>query len=169
MVLWFSASVALLICTLVLRASWLRSLLEQPWIVLVGKRSYAMYLIHVLVIHSVERLASLLNASKWYVVVPVAYLASFAGATILFYTVERPCLAYGRKLSKRIRAREDEQLRSDLPGLPYSTRHVQSNNSVEPIEREEPGVPNAFPDEEKEASMRIELSWPLASTEEENS
>jgi peptidoglycan/LPS O-acetylase OafA/YrhL len=99
----FSASIALLIGTLVLHASWLRSILEHPWIVIIGRRSYAMYLTHVLVLHAVEKLMTLFHASLWYTVVPVTYLLSFAAATILFYLVERPCLTYGHRLSKRIR------------------------------------------------------------------
>ncbi len=99
----FSASIALLIGTLVLQASWLRSLLSHPWIVLIGKRSYAMYLIHVLVLHTVEKLLSIVHASRWYTVVPVTYFLSFCGAVILYSVVERPCLSYGHRLSKNIR------------------------------------------------------------------
>jgi peptidoglycan/LPS O-acetylase OafA/YrhL len=101
-ILLFALSVALLIGNLVLHPSWLRGLLEHPWIVLAGKRSYAMYLIHVLVIHVMERALAPLHVLVWYVVIPVSFLASFAGATVLFYLVEHPCLAYGRKISKRI-------------------------------------------------------------------
>ena len=108
-ILVFSASISLLIGTLVLRASWLRSILEHPWIVIIGKRSYAMYLIHVLVLHSVQKLADILHANFWYTVIPVTYLLSFAGATVLFYLVERPCLAFGQRLSKRFR--EEDSLK----------------------------------------------------------
>src|SRR5437588_6877258 len=45
-VLLFSASVALLIASLVLRAGWLRTFFENRMLVYIGKRSYAMYLIH---------------------------------------------------------------------------------------------------------------------------
>ena len=99
----FSAATALLIGTLVLHSSWLRSVLEYPWIVIIGKRSYSMYLIHVLVLHAVEKLMAAVHARQWYTVVPATYLLSFLGATILFYLVERPCLAYGQRLSKKIR------------------------------------------------------------------
>jgi peptidoglycan/LPS O-acetylase OafA/YrhL len=167
LLLWFSASVAMLIGTLVLRTSWLRTLLEHPWIVLAGKRSYAMYLIHVLVIHAVERFATLLHVCKWYTIVPAAYLASFAGATVLFYTVERPCLAYGRTLSKRIRERQHQQPQGTLSRLPPAPASDSLNGAVTPIEREEPGVPNAFANDNEELKSRVGLSWPIASAEEE--
>jgi peptidoglycan/LPS O-acetylase OafA/YrhL len=147
LVLLFSASIALLIGTLVLRASWLRSLLEHPWIVLAGKRSYAMYLIHVLVIHAVEKLATLLHVSLWYMVIPAVYLLSFAGATVLFYLVERPCLAYGRGLSKRMRERRLLASKNAVSGMPDSFSSAPLEGAVAPIEREEQGVPNAFADD----------------------
>jgi peptidoglycan/LPS O-acetylase OafA/YrhL len=108
----FSASIALLIGALVLHPSPVRSILEHPWIVLIGKRSYAMYLIHVLVLHAVEKLAGIAHATLWYAVVPATYLLSFACATILYAVVERPCLSYGHRLSNRIRDEGARKARS---------------------------------------------------------
>ena len=102
-VLFFSAGVTLLVGALVLEGSWLRSLLEQRWIVTFGKRSYSMYLIHVLVINFVERVLVQGGWSKTYIVIPVAYLLSFGGATVIYYSVERPCVRYGRKLAAGMR------------------------------------------------------------------
>jgi peptidoglycan/LPS O-acetylase OafA/YrhL len=110
-VLFFSAFVTLLIGTLVLRRSWLRSLLERRWIVTCGKRSYAMYLIHVLVIDAVERVGLREWALRWYVVIPVAYGLSFLGATAIFYAVEQPCMQYGRRAARGMR----ESLTKRLP------------------------------------------------------
>jgi peptidoglycan/LPS O-acetylase OafA/YrhL len=154
-VILFSASIALLIGTLVLRTSGLRTVLEHPWIVLVGKRSYAMYLIHVLVIHAVERIATLLHACVWYTVIPFAYLLSFAGATVLFYMVERPCLAFGRNMSKEMRARSASGSRGAVPEMLSSLSATPIEHTVEPIEREEPGVPNAFAKDESEVSSQV--------------
>ena len=154
LVLLFSASVALLIGTLVLNTSWLRSFLELPWIVLVGKRSYAMYLIHVLIIHAVERVAARLHVGVWYTVVPAAYLVSFAGATLLFYLVERPCLSYGRRLSKNLSERQSSGFRSAAFEVASSFASKSLEGAVAPIERDEPGVPNAFAEDEKEVSSR---------------
>ena len=110
-VLFFSACVTLLIGTLVLRQSWLRTLLEGRWIVTCGKRSYAMYLIHVLAIDAVERIGARTGGLRWYVVIPVAYGASFLGATAIFYAVERPCVKYGRRVARGMR----ESLTKRLP------------------------------------------------------
>jgi peptidoglycan/LPS O-acetylase OafA/YrhL len=168
LVLLFSASVALLIGTLVLRVSWLRTLLEHPWIVIVGKRSYAMYLIHVLVIHAVERIATLLHACVWYTVVPAAYLLSFAGATLLFYLVERPCLAYGRRLSKRMHESQDFVSQSAVSGLSFSFASVPLELAVAPIERDEPGVPNAFLNNPEEESKEVRAICQSVPSQEEN-
>ncbi len=146
LVLLVSSAIAILIGTLVLRASWLRGLLEHPWVVIVGKRSYAMYLIHVLVIHSVEGLLRLLHACVWYTVVPAAYLVSFAGATVLFYSVERPCLAYGRRLSKRMRDRQIHVSESVVSRMSSSLALAPFANTVAPIERMDSAVPNAYAD-----------------------
>jgi len=102
-VLFFSAGVTLLVGALVLRRSWLRTFLERPWMVTFGKRSYSMYLIHVLVINSVERVPVKEAGTHWYVVIPAAYLLSFGGATVIYYAVERPCVRYGRKLAAAMR------------------------------------------------------------------
>ena len=110
-VLFFSAGVTLLIGTLVLRRSWLRTLLEGRWIVTCGKRSYAMYLIHVLAINAVERIGVRTGGLRRYVVIPVAYGVSFLGATAIFYAVERPCVKYGRKVARGMR----ESLTKRLP------------------------------------------------------
>jgi peptidoglycan/LPS O-acetylase OafA/YrhL len=110
-VLLFSACVTLLIGTLVLRRSWLRSLLEGRWIVTCGKRSYAMYLIHVLVIDFVERVGARTGGLRWYVVIPVAYGLSVLGATVIFYAVERPCTKFGRRAARGMR----ESLTKRLP------------------------------------------------------
>lgn len=102
-VLFFSGCVTLLIGTLVLRRSWLRSLLEGRWIVTCGKRSYAMYLIHVLAIDAVERISGRVGGLRWYWVIPVAYGVSFLGATAIFYALERPCVKYGRRVARGMR------------------------------------------------------------------
>jgi peptidoglycan/LPS O-acetylase OafA/YrhL len=110
-VLFFSACVTLLIGTLVLRRSWLRAGLEARWIVTCGRRSYAMYLIHVLVIDFVERVEMRGWTLRWYVVIPMAYGLSFLGATVIFYAVEQPCVRYGRRAARGMR----ESLTKRLP------------------------------------------------------
>jgi hypothetical protein len=127
-----------------------------------------MYLIHVLVIHTVETILTLLHACTWYAVVPAAYLVSFAGATVLFYLVERPCLAYGRKLSKRMR--ESQASRSESAASRMSFSHLSNpmESAITPIEREEPGVPNDFANEVSEGSGEATLSWAGTSSHKED-
>jgi peptidoglycan/LPS O-acetylase OafA/YrhL len=73
----------------------------------------------------------------WYIVVPLTYLVSFAAAMALFYLIERPCVAQGRKLSRRMRQRIGG------PGQLLPSMRA-SGNGVAVIEREEAGVPRAF-------------------------
>jgi peptidoglycan/LPS O-acetylase OafA/YrhL len=166
--LMFSASITMLIGTLVLNASWLRSILEHPWIVIVGKRSYAMYLIHVLVMHTVEKFAGILHVNNWYTVVPVVYLVSFAGATILFYLVERPCLAYGRRLSKRLRGEAVWEPLTTASAQSSALKPVPLEKSVAVIEREYPRVPNAFENDTSESNEKNAFCLVSASNQEKD-
>ena len=102
-VLFCSGCVRLLIGTVVLRRWWVRALLEGRWIVTCGKRSYAMYLIHVLAIDLVERIGARMGGLRTYVVIPVAYGVSVRGATANVYALERPCVKYGRKVARGMR------------------------------------------------------------------
>src|SRR5271156_431275 len=65
-ILLFSAAVTLLVAVLVLQQSLIRRLLEHPLMVLPGKRSYAMYLVHVLVINAVTAAAAKAHVDVWF-------------------------------------------------------------------------------------------------------
>jgi peptidoglycan/LPS O-acetylase OafA/YrhL len=99
LVLLFSGSIALLIASLALRDGWMRNALSNRALVFIGKRSYAMYLIHVLAINAVEKILPRFSAPTWLTVVGLSYGASLLGACILQAAVERPCMAFGRELS----------------------------------------------------------------------
>ncbi len=109
-VLLFSGAVALLIASLVLRTGTLRSLLEKPVFVFVGKRSYAIYLIHVLAIDSVEKLSARFLPPNAILLVGIAYLVSIAGASLIYVAIERPFMSFGRHLSKRYVAADRTRL-----------------------------------------------------------
>jgi peptidoglycan/LPS O-acetylase OafA/YrhL len=111
-VLLFSAAIALMITSLVLRTGWLRKLLEAPALVYIGKRSYAIYLIHVLVLDAVAKIPSRFLPSHWFPVVAVAYLGCIAFASFMHVAIEQPCINVGRRLSKRIAEKYDERRRS---------------------------------------------------------
>lgn len=101
-VLLFSGAVALLVISLVLRQGMLRRLLETPVLVFIGKRSYAMYLIHVLVLNLVEKVQPAFLTDQGILIVCVAYGLTLAGASMMYVAIERPCIAFGRRLSKRV-------------------------------------------------------------------
>jgi peptidoglycan/LPS O-acetylase OafA/YrhL len=104
-VLLFSAAIALLVASLVLRQGLLRRLLEAPVLVFIGKRSYAMYLIHVLVLNFVEKIQPAFLADNGIFIVFVAYGITLAVASLMHAAIERPAVALGRRLSKRTERR----------------------------------------------------------------
>jgi peptidoglycan/LPS O-acetylase OafA/YrhL len=72
--------------------------------VFIGKLSYGIYLVHVLVIHIVfvalEKLSVPLPL-PWSLGFPIVLTVSVAVAYLLRITIERPMIAYGRSLAKR--------------------------------------------------------------------
>jgi len=98
-VMFFSAAVALLLASLVLREGYLRRLFESPILIFIGKRSYSMYLIHVLMLNVVERVPNF--PANWLLIVAVGYLLTIAVASLIYWAIERPCIAFGRQLAKR--------------------------------------------------------------------
>jgi peptidoglycan/LPS O-acetylase OafA/YrhL len=100
-VLLFSAATALLVSSLVLRTGFVRRFLELPLLIFVGKRSYAMYLIHVLMLNVVEKVPPRFLPPNWLLIVGIGYLLSIAGASLIYVAIERPCIGFGRTLSKR--------------------------------------------------------------------
>jgi peptidoglycan/LPS O-acetylase OafA/YrhL len=104
--LLFSAAVALLIASLVTRKGYVRSLLEHPALVFVGKRSYSFYLIHVLAIDVVESVLGRFVTLNWAWVVGVAFVLSLAGASLMHSFIELPCIALGRRLTERFARHE---------------------------------------------------------------
>jgi peptidoglycan/LPS O-acetylase OafA/YrhL len=100
-VLLFSGAVALLIASLVQRTGLLRISLETPVLVYIGKRSYGIYLIHMLAANSVAKILPPYIASNWVEVVGVTFAVSIAGASLLHVAIEQPCISMGRRLSKR--------------------------------------------------------------------
>jgi peptidoglycan/LPS O-acetylase OafA/YrhL len=135
LILLFSLATSFFTAALVTHQGFVRRLLEHPVMVLFGKRSYAMYLVHIVLLDGIEVAARRIHLDLWYVVVPMAYLASFAAAMALFYVIERPAIAHGRELSRQMRKRISgaQQFRAEAAG-----------SGVAVIEREEVGVPRAF-------------------------
>jgi peptidoglycan/LPS O-acetylase OafA/YrhL len=123
-VLLFSGAVALLVASLVLRDGLLRRLLETPVLVFIGKRSYAMYLIHVLAIDGVEKILPASLIVNGVLTVCVAYGLSLAGASLMYVAIERPCVAYGRRLSKKL---AQQRALSHPPEHPHPSRQGEGS------------------------------------------
>jgi peptidoglycan/LPS O-acetylase OafA/YrhL len=100
--LLFGGAFALLVASLVLRRGWVRTLLEHPALVFVGRRSYSFYLIHVLVIDFTEKVLARFITPNWIIVVAVSFMLTLAGASVMHIAIELPCIALGRRLSKRL-------------------------------------------------------------------
>ncbi len=111
-VLFFSAAIALLIASLVLRAGRVRKFLEAPGLVYIGKRSYAIYLIHVLVLDSVAKIPSGFLPPHWFPMIAVSYIGCIVAASFMHIAIEQPCINLGRRLSMRIAAKDEERRRS---------------------------------------------------------
>jgi peptidoglycan/LPS O-acetylase OafA/YrhL len=97
----FSGAVTVLVASLVLRQGMLRRLLEAPALTYIGRRSYAMYLIHGLVLNLVEKIPAAFLPRNAILMVCVAYGFTLAGAALMYIAIEQPCIALGRRLSKR--------------------------------------------------------------------
>lgn len=97
----FAVVVALLIGVLLLQRSRLRTWLEHPWLVFVGRRSYSMYLVHVLAANAVSKLGPRAVAGNWLLALAAGFILSLASASILYAFVEQPCIRFGRALAMR--------------------------------------------------------------------
>ena len=79
-----------------------REALSVPWLVMIGKVSYAIYLIHILCIGVVERFA---KPGHGVFVGVIAYVGTLALSTAIAYlshrAFERPLIRLGRRLSQR--------------------------------------------------------------------
>jgi peptidoglycan/LPS O-acetylase OafA/YrhL len=100
--LWFSGSITLLLASLVTREGRTRKFLEQPALVFVGRRSYSFYLIHVFAIDLAEKVLTRYGALNWVTVLAMAFVVSLAAASLMHVAIELPCIAAGRRLSKRL-------------------------------------------------------------------
>jgi peptidoglycan/LPS O-acetylase OafA/YrhL len=105
-VLCFSAGIGLIVASLVVRPGLMRSILSSPIAVFIGKRSYAMYLIHILAINFVEKVMVRLSIHNWILIVAVSFGVTLLGASLLQILVEKPCIAFGRQVSTALRSRE---------------------------------------------------------------
>ena len=102
--------VALLLVSLVAGRGWCTALLSRPLLTVIGRRAYGMYLLHLLALNAIELVfkpGDLLPLWKS----PLYFLASLAvvmiAAECLYRGLEKPCIAWGHRLSRRILAPPD--------------------------------------------------------------
>lgn len=110
-VLLLDLSIALLLSHLVLVPGWVRAGLASPWLVWIGRRSYSMYLIHLLVLNPIRVLLRPKSVPGELGILLVAYFVTAALAHIIFLFVEEP----SRRFSKRVIAK-----RLSRPGQPMA-------------------------------------------------
>jgi peptidoglycan/LPS O-acetylase OafA/YrhL len=107
----YALAVTVLLGTLVSSVSVASRFLSRSWIVLLGRISYGVYLVHVLCIGVVEHFArpghGLIVGSLAYI---GALLLSIAVAYILNLTFERPLISLGRRLSEMSKRSDEKKL-----------------------------------------------------------
>lgn len=105
-VMWgFSALIALFLTYLVVAPSWLARVLGSGPMVWLGKRSYSMYLVHILCLNAIEGRAVFQRPGGLVAVLLMAYALSALVAEGLYRAVEEPA----RKLGKRFLMRRQSR------------------------------------------------------------
>lgn len=114
--------VSFILCTaavlpvLLLRQTWLSRLLGANICTWVGKRTYSMYLFHAFCLTAVEeRLIHPATVASYVGVVVLAYLLSLSVASVVYVVLERPAIAWGRKLAKAYAARRSQSRKAQTP------------------------------------------------------
>lgn len=99
----FATAVAL--PALITRRGWLARMLGSGPLAWLGRRSYGIYLVHVLGLSIARKLAGRLLPSGEIVIFVVGMTISIVAAAVLHRAVERPFIQWGRQLSRRIRGK----------------------------------------------------------------
>jgi peptidoglycan/LPS O-acetylase OafA/YrhL len=98
----FVITTAAMIPLLLLRETRLSRLLGSNICMWVGKRTYSMYLFHALVLTAVEEhVLRPTTTIRYLVVVGFVYLLALSVASVSYVLLEKPCMSWGRELSKR--------------------------------------------------------------------
>ncbi|NYF81297.1 peptidoglycan/LPS O-acetylase OafA/YrhL [Granulicella arctica] len=106
MVILFSIGTALCLSYLIVKPTWLTTLLSLPLLVWLGKRSYSMYLVHVLCLNVFENIIHINSQWQAVLVLGASYALSAAVAAVLYVIVEEPARQLGKRFveQKRMRA-----------------------------------------------------------------
>lgn len=109
----YSLVVGVFLVSLLYATSTVKKLLSGRALVFIGKRSYGMYLVHLLCIDAIEHFVHLPVAAY-----AVSTIASLLTAAALYRLIERPLIFRGRQLAERYSARSLSNSRS----FPYGQR-----------------------------------------------
>ncbi len=102
----FLLSTAALLPILLLRETLLSRILGSRLCVWIGKRTYSMYLVHALCLTAIEeRVIHPTTVTRYFGVVLLGYGVSLAVASVVYVVLERPAVAYGRRLARAYAAR----------------------------------------------------------------
>lgn len=102
--LGFSVLISLFMVHIVVKRSWLSGLLGSAPMVWLGKRSYSMYLVHVLCLNAIENRPRIENTLSVVGVIAVSYALTALVAECLYRTVEEPARRGGKQfLAARMR------------------------------------------------------------------
>lgn len=92
----FSTTSVVFLSFMLAGKTWISRFHELPVMVWFGKRSYSMYLVHVLCLNAVERRVRMDSGWKVAGVLAVGYLLSAAAADVLYRLIEEPARKAGR-------------------------------------------------------------------------
>ena len=96
----FSLTAAVFLAFLIASpTSWLSNLHQWPPLAWLGRRSYAMYLVHILCLNALEARVHIDTGWKAVAVLAAAYALSALAAELLYRTIEQPARQWGLRLS----------------------------------------------------------------------
>jgi peptidoglycan/LPS O-acetylase OafA/YrhL len=105
MIVAFSAATVLFLSHLIAKPTWMTAVLSSRPLVWLGRRSYSMYLVHVLCLNVFESRIQINSFGQEAVVLLAAYALAAAVAAVLFEAVEEPARRYGKRFIERRRVR----------------------------------------------------------------
>jgi peptidoglycan/LPS O-acetylase OafA/YrhL len=107
LMLIFSVTTTLFLSYLIVKPTWLSALFSLPVLVWLGRRSYSMYLVHVLCLNVFEASVKIDSSWKAILVLGGSYALSAAVAAVLFVAIEEPACKFGRRFIARRQARAE--------------------------------------------------------------
>ena len=97
----FSSAAVIFLASLLARTSWLSRFHTWPPLMWLGRRSYAMYLVHVLCLNVIETKVQIDSGLQAAIAWTLAVALTAAAAEILYRTVEKPARQFGRRYLAR--------------------------------------------------------------------